>query len=151
MSRQVVLVDSSHFVDRDSVANGRRAVCDIAKFRYKSLCCRLLFEPRKIFVRFSNIRSFANTGVLENFERMNTRSGSLKSYLRIFEQFVSTLINSSMDSHNSKTKKKEEGRNTYTTTTTITYLQKLQLDQTERFYFLITERQENKNTAKIKR
>ena len=59
MSRQVVLVDSSHFVDRDSMANRRRAVCDVAKFRYKSLCCRLLFEPRKILVWFSDIQSFA--------------------------------------------------------------------------------------------
>ena len=33
----VVLVYSSHFVDRDQVANGRGAVCDGAKFRYKSL------------------------------------------------------------------------------------------------------------------
>ena len=36
-SCQVVLVYSSHFVDRDQVANGRGAVCDGAKFRYKSL------------------------------------------------------------------------------------------------------------------
>ena len=33
MSCQVVLVDSSHFVDRDRVANGHGAVCDCAKFR----------------------------------------------------------------------------------------------------------------------
>ena len=36
-SCQVVLVNSSHFVDRDRLANGRRAVCDCAKLLYKSL------------------------------------------------------------------------------------------------------------------
>ena len=59
-----MLVDSSHFGDRDRVANGRGAVCDGAKLLYKSLKMKerycLLFEPRKIFVRFSDIRLFAN-------------------------------------------------------------------------------------------
>ena len=34
--------------------------------------------PSETFCKYTNIV----TGVLENFERMNTRSGSLKSYLR---------------------------------------------------------------------
>ena len=34
--------------------------------------------PSETFCKYTNIV----TGVLENFERMNTRLGSLKSYLR---------------------------------------------------------------------
>ena len=63
-SCQVALVDSSHFVDRNRVVNGRRAVCDCAKLLYKSLKMKGALLPTirtmEIFVRFSDIRIFAN-------------------------------------------------------------------------------------------
>ena len=68
-----MLVYSSHFVDRKQVANGRGAVCDGAKFRYKSLK--------------NEISAAAN---YSNHEKYSFGS-AIFDYSRIFEQFVSTL------------------------------------------------------------
>ena len=63
---QVVLVDSSHFVDRDRVANGRGAVCDCAKLLYKSLKMKGALLPTirtteniHLVQRYSNIREYS--------------------------------------------------------------------------------------------
>ena len=62
-SCQVVLVDSSHFVDRDRVAKERGAVCDCAKLLYKSLKMKGALLPTirtteniRSVQRYSNIR-----------------------------------------------------------------------------------------------
>ena len=71
MSCQVVLVDSSHFVDRNRVANGRGAACDCAK---KSL-------KNEISVATYN----SNHGKY-------SFGSAIFDYSRIFKQFVSTLL-----------------------------------------------------------
>ena len=62
-----MLVDSSHFVDRDRVANGRGAVCDCAKLLYKSLKMKGALLPNirtteniRSVQRYSNIREYSN-------------------------------------------------------------------------------------------
>ena len=66
-SCQVVLVDSSHFVDRDRVANERGAVCDGAKLLYKSLKMKGALLPTirtteniRSVQRYSTIREYSN-------------------------------------------------------------------------------------------
>ena len=67
------MVDSSHFVDRDRVANGHGAVCDCEKLLYKSLK-----NERSAVAYYSNHGKYSFGSAI--FE-----------YSRIFEQFVSTL------------------------------------------------------------
>ena len=89
-----MLVYSSHFVDRDQVANGRGAVCDGAKFRYKSLKNEI-----SAAAYYSNHGKYSfGSGIFE--------------YSRIFEQFVSTLEktlrNKKPDSRSTKTPKSDK-------------------------------------------
>ena len=72
-SCQVVFAYSGHFVDRGQVANGRGAVCDGAKFRYKSLKYEI-----------SAAAYYSNHGKY-------SFGSAIFEYSRIFEQFVSTL------------------------------------------------------------
>ena len=74
MSRQVVLVDSSHFVDRDPVANGRGAVCDVAK----------------VSVQITE-NELSAAACYSNHEKYSFGS-AIFDYSRIFEHFVSTLV-----------------------------------------------------------
>ena len=68
-----MLVYSSHFVDRDRVANGRGAVCHGAKFPCKSLKNEM-----------SAASYYSNHGKY-------LFGSAIFEYSRIFEQFVSTL------------------------------------------------------------
>ena len=68
-----MFVYSSHFVDRDQVANECGAVCDGAKFRYKSLKNEI-----------SAAAYYSNHGKY-------SFGSAIFEYSRIFEQFVSTL------------------------------------------------------------